>query len=274
MRSYKNRKDVQAKSYHTDRFYINPTIPRDSVYNDAIFSNDFLSISKEIEISKSYIELDHLVLWINPEDNFKAIKFAKEILAYDFLMELSAIDYVASKNGFEIFYEMLSTSKRKRLRFKMFINQNDAINSVNDLFRMADWAEREMYDMFGIKSLNHPYMKRILMPNDWQGHPLLKTYPLHGDEAASWYEVDKIFGKEARDIIGPEERDDAKIDRYDSTRFSRLGHEVPFGAELNKDNEEKTEIKYQEEDGVTIVGKLKLVSPFDKIETKNLKERK
>jgi NADH-quinone oxidoreductase subunit C len=274
MRSYKNRKNVQAKSYHTDRFYINPTIPQESVYSDATFSNDYLSISKELTISKYYIEKEHLVLWINPEDNFAAIKFAKEILAYDFLMELSAIDYIASKNGFEVFYEMLSTSKRKRLRFKTFIKVGQSLHSINRLFRMADWAEREMYDMFGIKSLNHPYMKRILMPNDWQGHPLLKTYPLQGDEAASWYEVDKIFGKEARDVIGSEERDDAKIDRYDSTRFSRLGHEVPFGAELNKANETKSEIKYQEEDGVTIVGKLKLVSPFDKIETKKLKERK
>ena len=67
------------------------------------------------------------------------------------------------------------------------------------------------------------------MPDDWYDHPLKKTYPLQGDEAASWYEVDKIFGKEARDVIGPEQRDPAAIDRYDTTRFARLGHEVPFG---------------------------------------------
>lgn len=274
MRAYQNKQDVQKKSYYNDRFYVTPTIPRESVYNDATFTNDYLSISKHITIKESFLEKDHLVLWINPEDNFKAIKYAKEILAYDFLMELSAIDYVATKDGFEIFYEMLSTSKRKRLRFKMFINKEDAVTSVNDIFRMADWSEREMFDMFGIKATNHPYMKRILMPNDWQGHPLLKTYPLHGDEAAQWYEVDKIFGKEARDIIGPEERDDAAIDRYDSTRFARLGHEVPFGAELNSENETKTEIKYQEDGGVKIVGGVRLVSPFDDIETKNLKERK
>ena len=274
MRAYQNKKDVQKKSYYNDRFYVTPTIPRVSVYDDATFANDYLSISKHITITDVFLERDHLVLWIDPQDNFAAIKYAKEILAYDFLMELSAIDYVATRGGFEIFYEMLSLSKHKRLRFKTFINEGDSIESVNPLFRMADWSEREMFDMFGIKANNHPYMKRILMPNDWQGHPLLKTYPLQGDEAAQWYEVDKIFGKEARDIIGPEERDDAAIDRYDSTRFARLGHEVPFGAELNADNETKTEIKYQEEGGVTIAGSLKLVQPFDEIETKNLKERK
>jgi NADH-quinone oxidoreductase subunit C len=274
MRAYQDKKNVQKKSYYNDRFYITPTIARSSVYDDATFANDYLSISKHVNITEVFLEKDHLVLWINSQDNVAAIKYAKEILAYDFLMELSAIDYVATKNGFEIFYEMLSTTKRKRLRFKTFINVGQAIETINPLFRMADWSEREMYDMFGIVANNHPYMKRILMPNDWQGHPLLKTYPLHGDEAAQWYEVDKIFGKEARDIIGPEERDDAAIDRYDSTRFSRLGHEVPFGVKINPESEVKTEIKYQEDGGVTIAGKLKLVQPFDEIEIKNLKERK
>lgn len=68
-------------------------------------------------------------------------------------------------------------------------------------------------------------MKRILMPDDWEGFPLRKTYPLQGDEFAQWYEVDKLFGKEARDIIGPEIRDSARVDRYDTERFARLGHE-------------------------------------------------
>jgi len=86
---------------------------------------------------------------------------------------------------------------------------------------------------------NHPFLKRILMPDDWEGHPLLKTYPVEGDEFASWYEVDKIFGKEYRDIVGPENRDPARVDRYDSQRFSRIGYEVPFGAELNEETEEK-----------------------------------
>jgi len=108
---------------------------------------------------------------------------------------------------------------------------------------MANFAEREMYDMFGIVANNHPELKRILMPEDWVGHPLLKTYPLQGDEAASWYEVDKIFGKEYRDVIGPELRDPSRIDRGDTQRFARVGKEVPFGAdpELLKEAEKSIE---------------------------------
>jgi len=275
MRAYKNKDDVQKKSYFSDRFFVSPQVPRTSIYNDPISSNAVLSLSKKFEILDSYIEIDELVVWINKEDNFDVIKHARDVLAYDMLMELSAIDYIKDQDGFELFYEMLSTSKRKRLRIKTFIKAEQAIESVEPLFRMADWSEREMYDMFGIVVNNHPALKRILLPDDWHGHPLLKTYPLHGDEAASWYEVDKIFGKEARDTIGPENRDDAAIERYDTTRFARLGHEVPFGVDITDGKEpEHTPLVYQEEDGVRLFGSPRLVTKFKDDESTVLKERR
>jgi NADH-quinone oxidoreductase subunit C len=273
VRAYKVKDDVQKKSYFSDRFYVTPRLPRQSVYNDSTFSNDFLSMNKHINIVSVYLELDHLVLNINHQDNVASVKYARDILAYDMLVEMSAIDYVASRDGFEIFYEMLSTSKKKRLRIKTFITTKQAIESVEPLFRMANWSEREMYDMFGIKVNNHPMLKRLLMPDDWHGHPLLKTYPLHGDEVAQWYEVDKIFGKEARDIIGPENRDPSAIDRYDTKRFARLGHETPEGTEIGPNHEPKNDGKYQEEGGVRLFG-IRLVTPFDEIKTKYLGKRK
>ena len=155
---------------------------------------------------------------------------------------------------FEIFYQMLSMSKRKRVRVKCKIDEKESIESVEKLFRSADWSEREMYDMFGVVVNNHPYMKRILMPDDWEGFPLRKTYPLQGDEFAQWYEVDKLFGKEARDIIGPENRDPARVERYDTERFARLGHEVPRGADISQ-GEPDTPLCYQESDGVFLIEK-------------------
>jgi len=273
MRAYTPKNDVQQKSYYNDRFYVTPTLEKQSVYNDSTLSSDYIGFNNAFTVNDAYIELDHLVLIINPEDNVNAIEYLKTYRGYDMMMELTAVDYVASKGGFEIVYELLSTTKRRRIRVKAFINNGDAINSVEGIFRMANFSEREMFDMYGIYVNNHSYLKRILMPDDWQGHPLLKTYPLQGDEAASWYEVDKIFGKDARDVIGPELRDAACVDRYDTERFARLGHEVPFGAEISEGNEPDTPIQYQEEGGVKLFGAT-LVTPFDKLEKTQLKERK
>jgi NADH-quinone oxidoreductase subunit C len=273
MRAYKPKDNVQRKSYYNDRFYITPKLARKTVATDGTFAMDVSSLNNLSKVLESYIELDHLVIYVEHTDIVKVIKHLKEIRAYDFLIELTAVDYLASKGGFEIVYEMLSTSKHKRIRVKTFLEEGLAIESVEPVFRMADWSEREMYDMYGIKVNNHPNLKRILMPDDWYGHPLLKSYPLQGDEAASWYEVDKIFGEEARQIVGPELRDAACVDRYDTNRFARLGHEVHKGVQISEGNEPDTPIRYQEDGGVQLFGK-KLVTPFDEVEKTVLKERK
>ncbi len=256
MRAYKPKDNVQKKPYYTDRFWVAPQVPKYDPETDEIFAADLEALQAKFEILDAYIQVEQLVVYIKPEDNFEVIKFLKEERTYDQLSEMSAIDWLAKKGQFEIFYQLLSMNKRKRIRVKCFIEENQAIESVEKLFRSADWAEREMFDMFGIEVNNHPFLKRILMPYDWQGHPLRKSYPLQGDEFAQWYEVDKIYGKEARDIIGPELRDTSRIDRYDSERFARLGHEVPRGAEVT-DNDPVNPQQYQEDEGVFLIKKLK-----------------
>lgn len=254
MRKYVPKDDVQKKAYYTDRYWVAPQVPKAAVESDEVFAADLAAIAESCEVLDAYIQVEQLVVVINPTDNFKVAQILKEKCAYNQLSECSAIDWLAKQGQFEVFYQFLSMSKRKRVRIKCFIDKEQAVESLNPLFRSADWAEREMYDMFGVKVNNHPYMKRILMPDDWVGHPLLKTYPLQGDEAASWYEVDKIYGKEARAIIGPENRDPAKVDRYDTERFGRLGHEVSRG-EAFKEDQPKTPLGYQEEGGVFILSK-------------------
>jgi len=257
MRKYTPKNDVQQKSYFNDRFFVSPQTPKIDVSEDEIYAKDLSALQEKFEISNSYIEIDELVVYINAEDNVKVLTFLKEELEYESCMELSAIDYIASRGGFEIFYEMLSYTKNKRLRVKTFIRQKQPLESIYSVFKMASWSEREMYDMYGVKVVNHPNMKRIIMPDDWYDYPLRKTYPLTGDEVAQWYEVDKIFGKEYRDVIGPEVRDCANVDRYDTERFARLGHEVPKGVDITDGKEpEHTPLAYQEEGGVPILKKL------------------
>ena len=256
MRKYTPKDNVQKEAYFSDRFFVSPNVPRFEINSDEIFSKDFEEINYSINVQEAYIEHTHLVIIINKSFLISCIKLLKEKLEYDILIELSAIDYLASRDGYEIFYEMLSISKHKRLRVKCFIGKNESIESITSIFKSANWSEREMYDMLGVKVANHPNLKRLIMPDDWYDHPLKKTYPLQGDEVASWYEVDKIFGKSARDIIGPEQRDPAAIDRYDTTRFARLGHEVPNGTDISQ-FEPETNISYQEENTSKIMKKLK-----------------
>ncbi|MBN2817018.1 MAG: NADH-quinone oxidoreductase subunit C [Campylobacterales bacterium] len=261
MRPYIPKDNVQAKSYYTDRYYVAPQVPKEDVSTDEVFAADLAAISAKFEVKESYLQVGQLVVYINAKDIYGVLEFMRDELKYTQLTEMSAIDWLAKDNTFEIFYQMLSMTKRKRVRVKYFIENGQAVDSVEKLFRSADWSEREMYDMFGIVANNHPFMKRILMPYDWQGHPLLKTYPLEGDEFAAWYEVDKIYGKEARDIIGPEIRDTSRVDRYDSERFARLGYEVPKGTKITGD-EPKNPNPYQEEGGVFLIKK------FDKESSK------
>jgi NADH-quinone oxidoreductase subunit C len=266
MRRYSDKTNAQAKSYYNDRFFISPRLPKVDPATDEVFAADVAKLKENFSILETYIEKDQLVVIIEPNDIKPLMTVLKNELEYNFLCELSAVDFLAKRGGFEIFYQLLSISKKKRMRVKFFINDGEAVESLYDVFKSSDWAEREMYDMFGIKSNNHPYLKRLIMPDDWHGHPLLKTYPLVGDEAAQWYEIDTIFGKEHRDVVGPEIRDTKFVDPKDTTQFARVGHEVPYG---EKPSAKPTDFSnFQEDGGVPFITK------FTKENQKVLKDRK
>jgi NADH-quinone oxidoreductase subunit C len=242
MRKYVPKDNVQAKAYYTDRFWVSPRVPQHPVEEGTHF-DDVVKTLGEL-CKEAYIVDAQLVVHIDATENFNVMKTLKEKCGYTQCSEQSAVDYLAQDGEFELFWQLLNIDEAKRVRVTTRIKEGEAIESIEKLYRSANFAERELYDMFGIKVNNHPFLKRILMPDDWEGHPLLKTYPLQGDEFASWYEVDKIFGKEYRDIIGPENRDPAMIDRYDTKRFSRIGYEVPFAAEYT--DEEQQPVEYSD----------------------------
>ncbi len=261
MRKYVPKDNVQGKAYYTDRFWVSPRVPRTEVEAQSHYAAVVKALGKKVK--ESYIEIGQLVVQINATDNFSVIETLKKECGYTQCSEQSAVDYLAKDGEFELFYQLLNITEAKRVRVVCRIKNGEAIESVEPLFKSANFAEREMFDMFGIKVNNHPFLKRILMPDDWEGHPLLKTYPLHGDDFASWYEVDKIFGKEYRDVIGPENRDPARIDRYDTKRFSRVGYEVPFNADISK-GEKENPIEYSET----------LLVDYNKNSSKQLDERR
>jgi len=265
MREYKNRKNAQAKAYYNDRFYSAPPVPTAEVASDEVFAADLKSLESKFTISKAYIQAGQMVLFIEPADIKAIMIHLKEELEYNFMSEMSAIDFLEQRGEFEIFYQMLSMSKRKRLRVKYAVKETQAVETITDIFKAANWAEREMYDMFGIIVNNHPYLKRLIMPEDWHSHPLLKTYPLIGDEQGQWYEIDTIFGKEHRAVVGPEIRDTKRVDPKDTTQFARVRHEVPYGEAPSA--KPTNYAQFQEDGGVPLITKFN-------VEQKILKDRK
>jgi NADH-quinone oxidoreductase subunit C len=103
-------------------------------------------------------------------------------LLFDHLQDLTAVDWRGKKEPrFEVVYNIYSIRYRHSLRLKAQVPEEDpAIRSVVPLWEGANWHERECFDMFGIQFTGHPDLRRILMPEDWEGHPLRKDYPLAG----------------------------------------------------------------------------------------------
>jgi NADH/F420H2 dehydrogenase subunit C len=100
-------------------------------------------------------------------------------LAYDFLADLTATDE-ESDPRFEVVYNVYSMANKNRMRFKVRTNEQDEVPSLIPVWPGANWVEREVFDMFGVRFSGHPDLRRILMDERWVGHPLRKDYPIRG----------------------------------------------------------------------------------------------
>ena len=98
----------------------------------------------------------------------------------DFCSDVTASDWPPREKRFDVVYCLYSTKLRHRLRVKVRVADGEAVPSVADVWPAANWLEREVYDMFGVSFAEHPDHRRILMPDEWQGHPQRKDYPLEG----------------------------------------------------------------------------------------------
>ncbi len=106
---------------------------------------------------------------------------------FDFLADICGADRgIEEEPRFEVNYHLFSTSKHHRLRLKVLLNEEQArVPTVTGVWRTANWHERETFDLFGVVFEGHPDLRRILLPDDWQGHALRKDFPLRGYEPYS-----------------------------------------------------------------------------------------
>lgn len=114
-------------------------------------------------------------------------------LEFDYLVDLTAVDYKDFREPrFDVVYHLMSIKHKHRIRIKAQVGEQDCfIDSVTDIWATANWFERECFDMFGIEFKGHPDLRRILMPEDWQGFPLRKDYPLKSELGEQEWETYK-----------------------------------------------------------------------------------
>ena len=97
------------------------------------------------------------------------------------LSSVTAVDRYPAEPRFEVVYQLLSIPKKERVRLKVRLDADSpAVESVTSVWPSANYFEREVFDLFGIRFTGHPYLRRIQMPEDWEGHPLRKDYPVEG----------------------------------------------------------------------------------------------
>jgi NADH-quinone oxidoreductase subunit C len=117
---------------------------------------------------------------IRPEFLTKIMDFLNQDsrLLFNVLVDITAVDYSERKPRFDVVYHLLSLPFNRRLRIKVPVEEGKTVDSITSLWGSADWLEREVWDMFGILFAGHPNLKRILMYEGFEGHPLRKDYPV------------------------------------------------------------------------------------------------
>jgi NADH-quinone oxidoreductase subunit C len=122
-----------------------------------------------------------LTLEIAPGKIASVCGFLKYDQRFVRLSTVTAVDRYPSEPRFEVVYHLHSIERKERVRLKCRLaGPNPEIESVTGVWSGANWYERELFDLFGIRFLNHPDLRRIMMPDDWEGHPLRKDYPITG----------------------------------------------------------------------------------------------
>jgi NADH-quinone oxidoreductase subunit C len=130
-------------------------------------------------VQSARFDRDELSIYVDPSQ----IRAACELLKpdFNFFSDLTCVDWTPSEPRFHLAYHLLSHARKERVRLKVALPGDDAaVDSIVTVWRAADFFEREIFDLFGVRFSGHPNLKRIMMPDDWEGHPLRKNYPVEG----------------------------------------------------------------------------------------------
>ena len=145
------------------------------------------------KIQNSFIKNSELTIEIDENNLIEVIQFLKsnESCKFKQLIDIAGVDYPDSEKRFQLVYLLLSHENNIRIKVSTQFQLNQIINSITKIFPSANWMEREVFDMYGIKFKNHPDLRRILTDYGFKGHPLRKDFPLTGFNEVRYSEKEK-----------------------------------------------------------------------------------
>ena len=145
------------------------------------------------KVNSSKIKHNQIYLNIDSEDITEVIQFLKTNVSTKFkqLIDITAVDYPENTKRFKLVYLLLSHEFNKRIQLYYFVNDNELVSSITNIFPSANWMEREVFDMYGIKFKDHPDLRRILTDYGFKGHPLRKDFPLTGNNEVRYSQEEK-----------------------------------------------------------------------------------
>ena len=149
-----------------------------------IYNNLKKLVNKKKELKLNYIEViyDNLILNCELENIINNVDILKRSPEFKFrqLIDIIGVDYPQKDKRFEIIYLLLSHENNFRISLKIKINDNEIVPTLTEIFSSANWQEREVFDMYGVRFANHPDLRRILTDYEFEGYPLRKDFPLTG----------------------------------------------------------------------------------------------
>jgi NADH-quinone oxidoreductase subunit C len=129
-------------------------------------------------LREAWTDRKQAILVVAPEQLLEVARYTRDEEQFDLLVDLTAVDWPKREKRFDVVLILYSFPKQERLRIKAQVGENQPAPSVVSVWPTADWLEREVYDMFGIQFAGHPNLKRLLLPEEWEGFPLRKDYDI------------------------------------------------------------------------------------------------
>ncbi len=153
-----------------------PAGPTPQPWESEMVANFKRRFGSGIREASSYVGQNYMV--VDASVVYQVLQVLRDDEAFDYCVDITAVHYPKREQQFDLLWILYSFPRNERIRVKTLLKDGEAAPSVTGIWPTADWLEREVFDMFGIRFEGHPDLKRILLPDGWQGYPLRKDYPI------------------------------------------------------------------------------------------------